>query len=73
MKNGLLTALSYFFKADGYDGKVYEFRYYWENGKLIHSLVPKNVPEEASLSDDCPTAESAWKAAQKFINYVDNL
>ena len=63
----------YFFKAPGYDGNNYEFRYYWENGKLVRSLVPKSVPDEASLSGDCPTAEEAWKAALKFVNYVDKL
>lgn len=62
----------YFYKLYGYDGKPYEFRYYWENGKLIKSICPEAVNSEALPEADVPTPKDAYKAAIKYRN-IDNL
>ena len=62
----------YYYKAYGYDGNALEWRFYWENGKLIRGLAPKNINTD-DFPDSQPTPESAYKAAENFISYLTRL
>ena len=62
----------YYYKAFGYDGNPLEWRFYWENGKLIRSLAPNNIDTE-TFPDTQPTPQTAYKEAEKYIDYLTKL
>ena len=62
----------YYYKAFGYDGNPLEWRFYWENGKLIRSLAPNNIDTE-TFPDTQPTPKTAYKEAEKYIDYLTKL
>ena len=63
----------YFYRVMGYDGKEYEYRYYWENGKLIRSICPPNPGDDILLDCDIPNPEGVYKKAIKYQNSAEAL
>ena len=63
----------YFYRVMGYDGKAYEYRFYWENGKLIRSICPPNPGDDILLDCDIPKPEGAYKAAVRYQNSAETL
>lgn len=62
----------YYHKAFGYDGKPLEWRFYWNNGKLIRKLVPQDIDNEA-FPDEIPDPKKAYKTAITYSKYVNNF
>ncbi len=63
----------YYHKAFGYDGKPLEWRFYWNNGKLIRKLVPQDIDNEAFPEEEIPDPHKAYKTAITYGKYENNL
>ena len=63
----------YFYRVMGYDGKVYDYRYYWENGKLIRSICPPNPGDDILPDSDIPNPEGVYRKALSYKNSAEAL
>lgn len=63
----------YFYRVMGYDGNEYEYRFYWENGKLIKSICPPNPGDDILPDSDIPNPEGVYKKALSYKNSAEAL